>query len=94
VHRPFREPELKQAKAFVVGFAAAPLGAKGTKCLAGFECEDERFHVRGRELYWMSRVGQGTSQFSAAKLEKALGAQVTFRGMNTVQRLAAKYPSG
>jgi uncharacterized protein (DUF1697 family) len=92
-HRPFPDSDLKSAKAFVVGFTGAPFGARGTKLLKGFESDDETFHSRGRELYWMSRVGQGQSDFSAAKLEKALGARVTFRGMNTVQRLTKKYPA-
>jgi uncharacterized protein (DUF1697 family) len=92
-HKPFPEAALKSAKAFVVGFASEPLGTRGDKLLKGFETDDETFRTRGRELYWMSRVGQGKSEFSAAKLEKALGARVTFRGMNTVQRLAAKYPA-
>jgi uncharacterized protein (DUF1697 family) len=93
-HRPFRDADLNKAKSFVVGFTGAHFDPKSTKILMGFCSDCDTFHARGRELYWMSTVGQGGSQFSAAKLEKALGAKVTFRGMNTLQRLVAKYPVG
>jgi hypothetical protein len=50
------------------------------------------FRVRGAEIYWLAKVGQAGSEFTNARMEKALGVRATFRGMNTVQRLAAKYP--
>jgi uncharacterized protein (DUF1697 family) len=49
------------------------------------------FHVNGREMYWLCRKKQSESTFSNARFEKALGGRATFRGVNTIVKLAAKY---
>lgn len=50
------------------------------------------FQIHGRELYWLCRAGLGESRISGAVLEKTLGMSGTMRNVNTVRRLAAKYP--
>jgi uncharacterized protein (DUF1697 family) len=87
--RPFDEGELKNAATFVVGFVARPLDAAQQKIVSRFNNELDAFYVQGRELYWMSRNKQSVSTFSNAAFERALGLRATFRGMNTVQRIAA-----
>lgn len=87
--RPFDAHELEQAASFVVGFVARPFDAAQQKIVKGFNTELDAFHAQGRELYWMSRDKQSESKFSNAAFERALGLRATFRGMNTVQRLAA-----
>lgn len=44
-----------------------------------------------REIYWLRRVPQSDRAHPSPPLEKLLGAPVTIRNMNTVQRLAARY---
>jgi hypothetical protein len=48
------------------------------------------FHVHGREVYWLCRKKQSASTFSNNAFEKALKLGATFRGMNTIKKLAAK----
>lgn len=87
--RPFDAHELEQAASFVVGFVARPFDAAQQKIVKGFNNELDAFQAQGRELYWMSRNKQSESKFSNAAFERALGLRATFRGMNTVQRIAA-----
>jgi uncharacterized protein (DUF1697 family) len=87
--RPFDAHELERAASFVVGFVARPFDAAQLKTVSGFNNELDTFHARGRELYWMSRSKQSESKFSNAGFERALGLRATFRGMNTLQRIAA-----
>ena len=93
-HRPFREAEIKTARAFCVGFVARPLGKEAKRAVMEFRSEIDDFHVDGREVYWLCKLGQSDSEFSNAALEKRLGIRATIRGMNTIVRLAAKYPVG
>jgi hypothetical protein len=54
--------------------------------------EIDDFHVHGREVYWLCKKRQGESTFSNLRFEKFVKARTTFRGVNTIARLAAKYP--
>ena len=49
------------------------------------------FHTKGREVFWLCKKRQGESTFTNTNMERALKIRATFRGMNTVVRLAAKY---
>jgi hypothetical protein len=46
--------------------------------------------VNGREVYWMCATGQGESKMSNVQFEKTVKRRVTFRGLRTVERLAAR----
>jgi len=89
---PFESALLESAKALNVAFLAEPLPAATRKAVMQFATDIDEFHVHGREVYWLCRKGQRESTFSNARFEKTLKIQATFRGFNTVQRLAAKYP--
>jgi uncharacterized protein (DUF1697 family) len=89
-HKPFPEAEIRGAGAFCVGFLAAPLDAKAKASLRALETGIDRFQTHGREVYWLCATRQGESKFSNAVFEKTTGARVTFRGGNTVNKLAAK----
>jgi uncharacterized protein (DUF1697 family) len=56
-----------------------------------FKSGVDDFHVHGREVYWLCQIRTSDSKFPAKKFEKAIGGAVTWRNMNTVVRLAAKY---
>lgn len=90
-YQPFRESDLHSAKAFCVGFLAAPLGTAARKSLMALRTDIDDFHVHQREVYWLCRKEQSESTFSTALLERSLKVPVTFRGANTVVRLAQKY---
>ena len=90
-YHPFPKPAVQRAKAFSVGFLAAPLDASASRILMALKTEIDSFHVHGREVYWLCKDKQSDSTFSNALFEKATNCRATFRGMNTVTRLVAKY---
>jgi hypothetical protein len=49
------------------------------------------FQVQGCEVYWLCRTRQSDSKFNNVRFEKMLNVRATWRGMNTIQRLIAKY---
>lgn len=83
---------LKDSRLYVAFLKAEPTSAQRI-AVQGFASAQDAFAVRGRELYWLCHVPSHLSAFSAAKLEKALGAPVTLRNSNTLRKLADKYPA-
>ena len=92
-HAPFETHELQSAGAVCVGFLAEPLTAEARKLLMALRSEIDDFHVHGREVYWLCKLKQSESKFSNKLFEKTVKVGVTFRGINTVARLATKYAS-
>ena len=86
--------QVEKPAAVNVGFLRAPMTADGVRALMGFRTGTDDFHVGEREIYWLCRTRQSDSEFTNARFEKAAGVQATFRGMNTVSKLAAKYGEG
>ena len=89
--KPFTPAQRDAAGAFCVGFLAKPLDAAAVRGLMAFKTDIDDFSVKGREVYWLCRKKQSESTFSNAGMERALKVRATFRGMNTVARLAAKH---
>ena len=92
-YKPFTDAQMKSAVAFCVGFVRKPLDAAATRALMAFKTDIDDFHTTGREVYWLCRKKQSDSTFSNASLEKSLKIRATFRGINTIARLAAKHGS-
>ncbi len=90
-YEPFRKSHLKDATALNVGFLVAPPSPAAKKLIAAFKSEIDDFEVRGREVYWLSQAKQSDSKFNNVRFEKAINARATWRGINTVRRLATKY---
>jgi uncharacterized protein (DUF1697 family) len=88
-----RADTLPEATAHNVGLLKAPLTGAQRRALKGLETEIDRFETHGRELHWLGATKQSQSTFSNAVFEKTLGLSATFRGLNTLRRLAAKYPA-
>ena len=82
---------LDDAPTFVVGFLGAPLAPTAAKKVLAMQSKVDRFHVRGREIWWHSENGQGESTFSNAVLERTLGMRTTLRNMRTVRKMAARW---
>ncbi|MBI3493270.1 MAG: DUF1697 domain-containing protein [Acidobacteria bacterium] len=91
-YAPFTPAAIKSAKAFNIGFLKERLDAASTRALMAFTSDVDDFRPHQREIYWLCRTKQSDSNFSNAKLEKAIGRSCTFRGASTVTTLAAKYP--
>lgn len=92
-YQPFQESDLAAAVALNIAFLAEKLDDKSKQRLLALRTEIDDFHVHEREVYWLCRQKQSGSTFSNAVLEKALGRRATFRGVNTVKKMAAKYSS-
>lgn len=90
-YKPFQEAQRKAALALNVAFLAEPLGAAAEKALMAWKTEIDDFHVHGREVYWLCQAKQSDSKFSNTRFEKIVTARATWRNVNTVVRLAAKY---
>ena len=90
-YEPFKKSHLKDATALNVGFLVAPPSSAAKKLIAAFKSEVDDFEVRGREVYWLCQTKQSDSKFNNVRFEKAIKTRATWRGINTVRRLAAKY---
>jgi uncharacterized protein (DUF1697 family) len=92
-YKPFDKNKLASAKALNIAFLKDPLPDNSVKSLMTLKTEIDDFHVNGTEIYWLCKQKQSDSKFSNAVLERTLKTQATFRGANTLARLAAKYPA-
>lgn len=92
-HRAFPAKQRAGAGALVVGFLAEPLSEARVKTLMELRTDSDDFHVNGTEIYWLCRTKQSDSEFSNALFERKLKVATTFRGINTIDRLARKYPA-
>jgi uncharacterized protein (DUF1697 family) len=88
---PFAEAEVAAAQALNVALLQAPLTREAETRLQALGTELDAFRASGREVWWLCQAKQSESTFSNAVFEKALGLKATFRGFNTLRRLAAKY---
>jgi uncharacterized protein (DUF1697 family) len=83
--------QIGEGATLYVGFIDRPLDAAAARAVMTFKTEVDDFHVKGREVYWLRKTRQSDSPFKYADLEKKLKIRATFRGINTVVRLAAKH---
>jgi len=90
-YTPFPRAQIEKARAFCVGFVDKPLDEAAVRALMAFKTDVDDFHTKGREVYWLCRTKQSESPFRNANMERALKIRATFRGMNTVARLAEKH---
>lgn len=91
-HEPFTRERIEAGRALNVGLLAGALTPEHLRRLRTLESDIDAFHVSGTELYWLCQGRQSESAFSNAVFEKRVGVRATFRGMSTLERLAAKYP--
>ncbi len=90
--KPFSAAKLKASKTLLVGFMDAPFSPDTTKSWLALKTDADDFHSDGREAYWLCREGQSQSKYFNVSFEKMFKVRLTFRNMNTVVRIAAKYP--
>ncbi|MDQ6830047.1 MAG: DUF1697 domain-containing protein [Gemmatimonadota bacterium] len=75
----------------LVGFMRSALNAEAHARLAACTSDVDEFRAHDRQTYWLCRTRLAETKVSGPRLEKALGSPVTFRNINTVRRLVAKY---
>jgi uncharacterized protein (DUF1697 family) len=92
-YQPFKDSELQAAEALNVGFLLDTPSPEAKKLIMAFKSEIDDFHVHGREVYWLCRTRQSDAKFNNVRFEKMLNARATWRGINTIKRLAARYVS-
>lgn len=88
---PFPEKDVTACPTFVVGFLSKDLDSDASKRLAALATDDDRFHVRGRDFWWLSKISQARPAITGRALEKALGQPTTLRNVKTVRRMAERY---
>jgi uncharacterized protein (DUF1697 family) len=88
---PFSDEMLEGKATVYVAFLKEAIGKELEPKVMAFTSPNDAFHLNERELYWLCRVSSHESKFSAAALERAIKLPVTFRNMNTPQRIAAKF---
>lgn len=74
-----------------VGFLPEEPSSDAKKKLLLLSGATDEFAVQGSEVYWLCRAKLSDSRVSGALLERTLGMRATFRSVNTVVRIAAKY---
>src|SRR5688500_15348876 len=82
-YRPFGDAE----GTLFIGFLS---GAPSLERVQRLETPLDRFHINGSELYWQ-RTSQ-ESEMTGGVIEKTLSMRTTIRNVNTIRRIAAKYP--
>ena len=91
-HEPFTPEAIARTLVVNVAFTAHELGDDHRSRLKSFDDDLSDFAAHGKEIYWRCSVRQSESNFQTQKFEKIMGIDATWRNINTVRRLAAKYP--
>ena len=91
-YEPFPASAIAGASLYV-GFMREPATLAATKKALALQTAIDELHVNGREVFWLARKNISEATITGAAVEKALQTPVTFRNVNTVRRLAAKYPA-
>lgn len=87
---PFPPEDVAEAHGVYVGFLKEPPTPEQRALVDGFRTPTDELAVGGREVWWLCRIRSSESDFSGAKLERALGVVATFRNLATVRAVAAR----
>lgn len=89
---PFPDPGGEASgRAVHVAFLQEPAGADASRKLKPFVTASDKFHIAGREVFWLRLGRVSDSDFSGAVLEKTLQVPATLRNMTTVRKISAKF---
>jgi len=92
-YQPFPASAMASAVSLNVGLLKEPLPKVACAALMKLKTGIDDFHTNGSELYWICLSRQSESKISNAVFERTLKVKATFRGLRTMERLAAKYPA-
>lgn len=71
-----------------VGFAKSAVDAGAHDRLLTLRSENDDFHVRGSEVFWLRRERSMAQLATGARIDRALRSATTFRNVTTVRKLA------
>ncbi len=90
-YQAFPVAEVKAAHALYVAFLAGPPADGITPAIMALKSDVDAFHINGREVYYLCKIKANESKFSNSAFERTLKGRATFRNVNTLVRLTAKY---
>ena len=92
-YTPFPDAEARASDTRYVLFLQNEPDAETRRRVLAFSNDQDLLHLHQRELYWLRRGGLLDTAIDQNAFAKAFGkAPTTSRNVNTVRRLAAKYP--
>lgn len=71
-----------------VGFAKTAVDADARDRLLALRSENDDFHVRGSEVFWLRRERSMAQLATGARIDRALKSATTFRNVTTVRKIA------
>ena len=86
--QPFAAADREAAFGLMVAFLKAWPDEAATARLLAHRRDSDDFAVHGREVYWLRRAQQSDTNFSGARLERAMKMPATVRSITTVRKLA------
>lgn len=89
-HEPFPGVSAVGKVPLNVAFLRRPASVEMRERVLALRSPEDDFHVHGREIYWLARLGIGRST-AARAIEKLLAGQGTVRNINTVRKIAERY---
>jgi uncharacterized protein (DUF1697 family) len=92
-HDPFKDDAASKERIVTyVILLSQPVSAAGRKQLLALNSDVDEFATKGREIYWRHRGATFEAPFTNAQLERIAAGPGTMRNLNTIVRLAKKYP--
>lgn len=91
-YEPFPKAAMAAAASLNVGLLKGPIDEAGKRVVDSLRTDNDDFHHNGDEIYWLCRSRQMESKFNNALFERKVKVRATFRGLKTMQKLAAKFP--
>lgn len=88
--RAFPKADVAKSHALMIGFLREAPDAAVAKAVTKLGGQTDRLVFHGRELHWLRTVQESDPRLAKA-LEKVIGAPMTVRNVNTVQRIVTKY---
>lgn len=89
---PFPDPRGEATgRAVHVAFLKEPPATDASRKLKPFVTASDKFHIAGREVFWLRLGRVSDSEFSGAILEKTLQVPATLRNMTTVRKISEKF---
>lgn len=91
-YEPFPKAAIAAAASLNVGLLKDPINEEGRRVVDSLKTGNDDFHLDGAQIYWLCRSRQMESKFNNALFERKVGVRATFRGLKTMEKLAAKFP--
>jgi uncharacterized protein (DUF1697 family) len=88
---PYSADAVSKSTTYNVAFTNIDLGDTHRAKVKQYDSEVSDFRAKGREVHWLCDVRQSDTDFTGAKFEKEMGLKATWRNINTVRRIVAKY---